>query len=84
MNIELDQKDIPMIYPYRVKNAKKIRDTLISQKIYCATYWPNVLDWSAPSTNSYNVTKEIIALPIDQRYSTNDMKKIIDYVECIN
>lgn len=84
LNIELDQKDIPMIYPYRVKNAKKIRDTLISQKIYCAIYWPNVLDWSAPSTNSYNVTKEIIALPIDQRYSTNDMKKIIDYVECIN
>ncbi|MCT4124383.1 hypothetical protein [Elizabethkingia anophelis] len=80
LNIELDQKDIPMIYPYRVKSAKKIRDTLISQKIYCATYWPNVLDWSAPSTNSYNVTKGIIALPIDQRYNINHMTKIINLI----
>ncbi|MDV3950197.1 hypothetical protein CMT75_16910 [Elizabethkingia anophelis] len=84
LKIELDSEDIPMVYPYRINEAKKNRDCLISQKIYCATYWPNVLEWSHPSTNSYKTARDIIALPIDQRYSINDMQKIIHYVERLN
>ena len=28
----MDQKDVPMVYPYRVKNAKEIRNILIAKK----------------------------------------------------
>ncbi|CAM3770774.1 DegT/DnrJ/EryC1/StrS aminotransferase family protein [Elizabethkingia occulta] len=80
LKIELDQKDVPMVYPYRVKNAKEIRNILIAKKIYCATYWPNVLEWSDYSVNSYHLTSEIIALPIDQRYNQSDMIKIIEII----
>lgn len=84
LNIDLDKEDVPMIYPFRVKKSKLLREKLISEKIYCATYWPNVLEWCDFNVNSYHLTEEIIALPIDQRYSIEDMQKIIHYVERLN
>ncbi|PWN68326.1 hypothetical protein C1631_016640 [Chryseobacterium phosphatilyticum] len=77
--IDLDEKCVPMVYPFRTLDTK-LRQKLISNRIYCATYWPNVLEWSREEHNSYALTKEIIAIPVDQRYSVNDMKKILEYV----
>jgi len=79
LQIDIDEKCAPMIYPFRTFDTK-LRQKLISNSIYCATYWPNVLEWSSEGHNSYALAKEIIALPIDQRYSVNDMKKILEYV----
>lgn len=80
LKFNLENTDVPMVYPFRTKNAKKIKENLISEKIYCATYWPNVFEWCDDSKNSFHLANEIIALPIDQRYTENDMKKIIAYV----
>ncbi|VEE10099.1 Uncharacterised protein [Chryseobacterium gleum] len=68
-----------MVYPFRTKN-KDLKKQLINRKIYCATYWPNVFEWCSEETNSYILAEEIIALPIDQRYSINDMRKILENV----
>ncbi|MGE8526726.1 MULTISPECIES: hypothetical protein [Chryseobacterium] len=77
--IELSEDAIPMVYPFRTHD-KSLRQKLINERIYCATYWPNVFDWCDEDYNAYNLAKDIIALPIDQRYSINEMKKIL---ECI-
>ncbi|MET3034944.1 hypothetical protein ABXT08_02465 [Chryseobacterium sp. NRRL B-14859] len=79
LSIDLSEMSVPLIYPFRTDD-KNLRQKLINEKIYCATYWPNVLNWCTEDQNSYTLTKEIIALPIDQRYSINEMKKIL---ECI-
>ncbi|WP_209389454.1 hypothetical protein [Chryseobacterium sp. RR2-3-20] len=81
LKISLDSSDVPMVYPFRTKNAKKIKEKLISEKIYCATYWPNVLNWCDKDKNSYHLTNEIIALPIDQRYTEQDMKKTLTLIQ---
>lgn len=79
LSIELSKDSIPMIYPFRTHD-ENLRQKLINERVYCATYWPNVFNWCNEDKNSYILAKEIIALPIDQRYSTNEMKKIL---ECI-
>ncbi|SHG97342.1 hypothetical protein SAMN05421866_1692 [Chryseobacterium oranimense] len=79
LKIDISEDSVPMIYPFRTKN-KDLKKQLINKKIYCATYWPNVFEWCSEETNSYILAEEIIALPIDQRYSINDMRKILENV----
>jgi len=79
IKIDISEDSVPMIYPFRTKN-KDLKKQLINKKIYCATYWPNVFEWCSEETNSYILAEEIIALPIDQRYSINDMRKILENV----
>ena len=40
-------------------------------------YWPNVIKGCDPDSLEYKLGKEIIPLPVDQRYGENDMKRII-------
>lgn len=83
LKITLTDEDVPMVYPFRTKK-KHLRQWLIQNRIYCATYWPNVQLWCDNSKNAYWLTEEIIAIPIDQRYNTIDMNNIIKHVESSN
>ncbi|TXH52942.1 MAG: hypothetical protein E6Q89_10020 [Bacteroidia bacterium] len=73
----ISEEDIPMVYPYYTEDAEFLRKKLTQNKIYCAQYWPNVFNWSNEKLTSFQLTKNIIAIPIDQRYSINEMKTII-------
>ena len=53
---------------------------LIDNKIYVAKYWPNVLQWSQKDSLEYELTENIIPIPIDQRYNSNDMNRIVDLI----
>ncbi|KQS95214.1 hypothetical protein [Chryseobacterium sp. Leaf394] len=79
LSISYNHDSIPMVYPFRTKDPL-VKEKLINQKIYCASYWPNVIDWCSAEQNSHILAKEIVALPIDQRYSVEDMEKILQYV----
>jgi hypothetical protein len=68
-----------MVYPYWCED-KKLREKLITNKIYTPIYWPNVLDWSKKDSLENKMTKEIVYLPIDQRYNKEDMLKILKII----
>jgi len=51
---------------------------LVAKKIYVATLWPNVLELDGTLEKDY--AENILPLPIDQRYSTKDMRLIIDEI----
>ncbi|GIW68025.1 MAG: hypothetical protein KatS3mg096_893 [Candidatus Parcubacteria bacterium] len=72
--------DGPMVYPFLIKGGKKLKKHLIKNKIYVATYWPNVYQWVDKKDWEYYLTDNLIPLPIDQRYSPNDMKRIIKVI----
>lgn len=63
-------------YPLLLKNGEEIRKKMIRQKIYIPTLWPNVLEDVSESAVEYHFTKNILPLPCDQRYSTEDMAEI--------
>lgn len=69
----------PMVYPYRTDDMS-LRRRLIDNKIFVATYWPNVLRDNSPESIEYQLTESIIPLPIDQRYGPDEMETIISVV----
>ena len=78
--IVCDDDAVPMVYPYFHDN-KGIRDVLINNKVFVARYWPNVLQWAKSDTLEYLLAAQMLPLPIDQRYDTNDMEIILDILQ---
>jgi hypothetical protein len=79
LNIDLNSIDVPMVYPF-FTSCDNLRRILIESGIYVAQYWPNVLAWTDAEMIEYKLVKNLIPLPIDQRYNLRDMKIVIDKV----
>ena len=69
----------PLIYPLLL-NKPKLREKLISEKIYIPQYWNNVLFWTSIDDFENFLTKHLIALPIDQRINQEKMTKITNSI----
>ena len=44
LKFELENDSVPMVYPFLTKKVD-LKGKLIQNKIFVATYWPNVLEW---------------------------------------
>jgi hypothetical protein len=69
-----------MVYPYQT-NDTTLRARLIENQVFVATYWPNVLEWCNEGDFEYELCKNIIPIPIDQRYGEEDMKRVIEIIK---
>ena len=76
-HINKNEKDVPLVYPYFVNNGDEIRKKLISCNIFCARYWPNVLQDKSVTPFEMNMAKNIISLPVDQRYGKEEMDYLL-------
>lgn len=79
LKFSLDENSAPLVYPYLPVNGN-LRNKLITNRIYVARYWPNVLDWCMEGDWEYTLATNTCYLPIDQRYGENDMERIIDII----
>ena len=75
----IDQKNIygPMAYPLLRKNGKVLKEKLLKNDVFIATYWPEVLGRTNQNDFEYYLTENLLALPVDQRYTHSDMEKIV-------
>lgn len=71
---------VPLIYPY-LTDSVKLRSYLIANKVYVAQYWPNVLEWCKPEDFEYQLTENLVCIPIDQRYGEKEMEYIVDKIQ---
>lgn len=71
---------VPMVYPYYIENGAQLRQKLIDNQIFCARYWPNVLKWCKKEEIEYQLTENMVCLPIDQRYGENEMNHILNII----
>ena len=67
-------KSVPMVYPLVVK--KEIRKDLLKEKIYTGQWWDYLLNETKDDSFEYYMSKYLLPIPIDYRYSLNDMEKI--------
>lgn len=74
-----DQSSAPMVYPFLIAHSN-LRAYLISKKVFVATYWPNVLDWTRSDSLEHYFVQNLVLLPIDQRYGLSDMEGIVNHV----
>lgn len=70
----------PMVYPFMTED-KTLRQKLIKNQIFVATYWPNIRNWCGQDSLEYKLANEIIPLPIDQRYGEEEMLYILKTIK---
>ena len=78
---ELEENEVPMIFPYMSQQGQALRQKLIANKVFVAKYWPNVTAWSEPDSLEIWLANHILPLPIDQRYDEKDMERIIQLIQ---
>lgn len=76
----LDQDSVPLSYPLLVHNKVGLRTLLIQHKVYTPTYWPNVLTWCKEGDIEFELTQQLIHLPIDQRVSCAELDFMVDII----
>ena len=65
----------PLYFPLLLNNGEKIRKELNKIKIYTPILWKN-LKWKKQYSFEYQLAKNCIFLPIDQRYNIRDLNYI--------
>lgn len=68
------------MYPLYIDNGYKVRKLLQKNNIYIPLLWPDVVDICKEGTLEYELARNILPLPVDQRYSEKDMIIIIEEV----
>ena len=70
----------PMVYPYCSDDAG-LRKRLIDNKVFVATYWPNVLEWCDEDKLEHSLARFVMPIAIDQRYTKEDLSFVINIIK---
>ena len=68
--------EYPMAYPF-MSDRLDLREKFLANKIFVASYWPNVLTDCSTDSLEYDFAARIIPLPIDQRYRPSELSRIM-------
>ena len=68
-----------MVYPF-LSDDINLRKKLIDNKVYVASYWPNVKNMSNLESVESQFAVNLIPIPIDQRYGNDDLNKILEII----
>ena len=64
----------PFAYPLMLENGMALKKCLAAENIYVPTLWPELLQSFPSGSTEYRLAADILPLPVDQRYSTEDMQ----------
>lgn len=76
LNITIESNITPMIYPLLIENGEKLKKKLIHNKVFIATYWPNVKEWVDMDSLEMYLSDNLVCIPIDQRNNEKDMERM--------
>ncbi len=65
------------MYPLYIEGGAEIRRELQEKKIFIPTLWPKVFEVCTEDELEYDMAKNILPLPIDQRYGREQMDEMI-------
>ena len=74
--LPITASDGPYCYPFYCENGMEVKRALAKKKIYVPTLWPEVTEQGSALERDY--AKNILPLPVDQRYDPEDMKRIVE------
>ena len=80
LGVDLERKNVPMVYPF-LSDDINLRKKLIDNKVYVASYWPNVQSWCNAESLENTLSQLLLPLPIDQRYSIDEMNFIVSVLK---
>lgn len=77
--LNLSVPEGPFMYPLYIDNGHEIRKKMLIQKIFIPTLWPAVFNLCSENDLEYDMAKNILPIPIDQRYGLEEM----EYICCL-
>jgi len=78
--LQLMLPDGAFMYPLYLGGGAEIRKKLQAEKIYIPTLWPDVFKLCKETDIEYDMAKNILPLPIDQRYGIEDMEALFNKI----
>lgn len=73
------------MYPFMIQDAQDIKRKLVAKHIYIPVLWPNVIEELPHDWIEWKYARDILPLPVDQRYTINEMKYMVKcLIEAIN
>ena len=70
----------PFMYPLYLENGAEVRKQLQARKIFIPTLWPAVFNLCKEDELEYDMAKNILPIPVDQRYGIEEMEYIINEI----
>ncbi len=80
-NILKTEEMIPIAYPIYIKGRDHFRTYLIEHQVYCAVHWPLEGIEHEDYEEAEDISRNIISLPIDQRYDKKHMKYLEEVIK---
>lgn len=75
--IQLTIPDGAFMYPFYSENGMAVRKELQKKQVYIPTLWPDVFNVCNECSLEYDYAMNVLPLPVDQRYSINDMMYLV-------
>jgi len=75
----ISSEDIPLVFPFMVSPnyRNRIRTLLSESRIFCPVHWPMPKEMKVNAgAGACELSYSILSIPIDQRYTVDDMKYI--------
>lgn len=70
----------PLYFPIFCENRSELQEQLALNKIYAPVLWPVPEYYKILNNLSLYIYNHILAIPIDQRYGSSEMKRICDVI----
>lgn len=70
------------MYPLYIEDGSEVRKQLQAKKIFIPILWPAVFNLCEENELEYDMAKNILPIPVDQRYGIEDMRYIAKEIQC--
>jgi hypothetical protein len=77
LKIALEMIDSALCYPLLLEDLTT-RSRFFENKVFVATYWTDVKNRTDVDSLEWKLTEKCLPIPCDQRYTKNDMQRIIE------
>lgn len=78
---ELENIQGPLSYPFLLSDGGIVRSTLIKERYFIATYWPDCLNRIDNGCFESVLVSDLVTVPCDQRYTDTEIFRIIKAIE---
>lgn len=77
---ELDVNAVPLYFPILVEDRISLQKHLVNNAIYAPVVWPKDEQQPTQCEGAENAYLHLLCIPIDQRYNTDDMNRIVSVI----
>ena len=72
---------VPLFIPIRIENRDKVRKAMFANKVFLPVHWPVEDKYRKQLRRGADMGAHELSIIIDQRYSIQDMKRILSILE---